>query len=256
MLFVALAVLAAIASLASVPVEIASLSHVQADVPWWAPFVAFAFGFIPTIVAIAIGIGTFRRTPLDIPIIQRLIDCRPGAGQMTRSILVPSILFANISFIVVRGLSEWLEPILVPQLAEIASKQAADPNALSQFQLTLLSFSAGVKEELVFRFGLLTLLVWVGIRFFQLPKSHSLLFWTANLLAVIPFSLVHLLNAAGLEIPITTGLIVAILFTNGAVGLMCGWLYSRYGLESAIITHIVYDLIQFVVWPFLGQAAT
>ncbi len=253
-LFVALVTLAAVASLASVPVEIASLSHEKADIPWWAPFIAFALGFIPTVAAIAIGVGTFPRTELDTPIIRRLVDRQPGAGQMTRAILVPSIFYAAVCFVIVHPFLEWLEPILVPELAKIASEHAADPYALTPLQLTLLSFAAGVREEFVFRFGLLTLFVWVGIRFFRLPKMQSLLFWTANVLAVVPFALTHILNAVGLEIPITSGLIVAVLLANGGVGLMCGWLYSRYGLESAMIAHTGYDVIQFVVWPFLGQS--
>ncbi len=251
-LFVAIVALAALASLASVPMEIASLSHVQSEIPWWAPFIAFAFGFIPTVAAVALGIGTFPATALDFPIIRRLINRRPGAGQMTWAITVPSILFASVGFVVVRGFSEWLEPILVPELAEIASKQA-DENTFTLLQWTLLSFAAGVREELVFRFGLMTFFVWIGIRLFRLPKTHSPLFWTANLFAVIPFALVHLLNAVGLNIPITGGLIAVILLTNGVVGMMCGWLYSRYGLESAIIAHTAYDLLQFVAWPFLHR---
>ena len=113
-----------------------------------------------------------------------------------------------------------------------------------------------MREELLFRFGLLTLLVWIGIRWFRFPKTHSLLFWSANLLAVIPFALVHLINAVGLEIPITPGLIAVILVTNGLVGLTCGWLYSRYGIESAMLAHTIYVFIQFVAWPLLSQCGT
>lgn len=172
---------------------------------------------------------------------------------MTRAILVPSIVFAIAGFVVMHLFSYSLEPIFTPEVAEISRAEAKNSSALSPLQLTLLSFAAGVREELVFRFGFMTLFVWIGIRFFRQPKAQPLLIWSANLLAVVPFALVHLLNAAGLEIPITKGLVVFILFANGAVGLMCGWLYSRYGLESAMITHTVYDLIQFVVWPFLDQ---
>lgn len=254
-LFAALVGLATLASLASIPYEVTSLSQVQADVPWWASIVAFLFGFIPTVAAVAIGTATCPRTALDVPIIRRWVERQPGAGHIARAILIPSLLWALLGFGVVHTFSQWLEPVLVPELAEATPEQAEDAHAISPWQLALLAFAAGVREELVFRFGLLTLCVWVGIRLFRLPNTQAQLFWAANFLAVIPFALVHLLNALGLGIPITTGLIVTILFTNGAVGMMCGWLYSRHGLESAIIAHTVYDLMQFVVWPWLNQLA-
>ena len=251
----ALSSLAAFASLASVPLEIASLSQVQANVPWWAPIVAFTLGFVPSVIAIALGIGTYPATNFDLPIIRRLTDRQPVTGATMCSILIRSVLFATAGFVFVRVFSVWLEPILVPQLAETAREQSAGANTFSRFQLTLLSFAAGVREELVFRFGLMTLLVWIGIKLFRVRKASALLMWTANLVAVFPFALLHSVNVLGLGIPITPGLISVILLSNGAVGLLFGWLYARYGLVAAMTGHTFYDFIQFVAWPGLEGSA-
>tara|TARA_R110002111_G_scaffold178202_2_gene244171 strand:- start:325 stop:1110 length:786 start_codon:yes stop_codon:yes gene_type:complete len=253
--FFALATLAAFASLSSVPLEIAALSEVQSHVPWWAPVIAFAFGFVPSVIAVALGIGTLPATNFDLPIIKRLVDRQPVTGVAMRSILIRSVLFAVAGFVLVRVFSVWIEPLLVPTLAETARDQSRDTNTFSSLQLTLLSFAAGVREELVFRFGLMTLFTWIGIKLFAIPKANSLLIWTANLCAVIPFALVHSINAIGLGIPVTPGLIAVILLSNGAVGLLFGWLYARYGLVAAMTAHTVYDFIQFVIWPGLAESA-
>ena len=253
-IFFALATLAVFASLASVPLEMASLAQVQSNIPWWASGVAFAFGFVPSLIAIALGTRTYSSTSFDLPIVRRITDRQWVAEATMSSILIRSLFLATAGFVCARLFLVWLEPILAPQLAETAQERIADTNSFSQFQLTLLAFAAGVREELVFRFGLMTLLAWIGVKLFGVPKASSLLMWTANLVAVIPFALLHSVNALGLGIPITPGLLSIILLSNGAIGMLFGWMYARYGLVAAMCGHTFYDFIQFVAWPTLEEA--
>ena len=245
-IFLALTVVAAVASIASVPVEIRALADVQPEVPWWAPIVAFLFGFIPTVAAVAIGVLTVWSTSLDVPVVRRLVDGRSGLATATRSILLPSVTCAIVGFLVLHVAGGWLSSLLVPELAQV-------DHALSLWHSLLLSFSAGIREELIFRFGLMTFLVWLGVKLLRLRTPNALLLWTANGIAVIPFALAHILSALGLGMPITPGLVVFILIANGAVGLMFGWLYMRYGIASAMLAHVCYDLMQFLIWPLINH---
>lgn len=242
-IFFALTTLVAIASLASVPLEIAALAQVQSYIPWWASVIAFAFGFVPSVVGIAIGVATLPATGLRLPVIKGLIEGQPINGATIRTILARSVLVAIAGFVSVHLFSLWVGPFLAPAIEEAGRNQNADAVPFSSLQLLLLSFAAGAREGIVFRFGLMTLIIWIGTKLFTIPSENRMLIWTANLSAAIPFALVHSINAFGLGIPITLGLIAVMLLSNGSLGILFGWLYARFGLVAAMTAHTAYDII-------------
>jgi len=112
------------------------------------------------------------------------------------------------------------------------------------------SFMAGVIEEMEFRLGLMTLLAWLGTVLVRRNPPPAGVAWTANVLAVLPFGLLHLTNVQALGAPITPGIIAYVVVANGLVGVVCGWLYWRHGLEAAMLAHFSTDVMLHVV-PFL-----
>ena len=67
----------------------------------------------------------------------------------------------------------------------------------------------------------------------------------------ILFSLAHLTNVVELGIPITSGVVLYLLVSNGIASVLFGWLYWRRGLEAAIFAHIVADIVDKVVIPLI-----
>ena len=135
--------------------------------------------------------------------------------------------------------------------------QNLQPNAQTTWwSMLLLSFSAGVVEEIVFRLGLLTILAW-GMNFLWKPRGGQLkpgAFWAVNILAALFFSLAHFVNYSSLEVSLTFGLIWKTIAGNSLAALVFGWLYWKRGLESAMLTHFSLDVCIYVLAPPLLAA--
>ncbi|HEV3118934.1 MAG TPA: CPBP family intramembrane glutamic endopeptidase [Gemmataceae bacterium] len=250
--FVALLVIALAAALAAVPSEIDSLSAIEGDVTWWAPFIAFLVWAVPSASAVAIGVILGAKVGLGAPLVRGWIVGEPDMSRRLRSCLLPSLLAGIVVSVVLQILGTWAEKRFWPALPENALKAVETVTHIAPWKMILASFAGGVCEELVFRFGLMTLIVWLGIKLVRCQRPGRSLLWTANLLAAVPFALVHLVNAASLGIPITFGLIISILVLNGVAGLVFGWLYARHGIEAAMLAHFVLDFAQFVIRPMVS----
>ena len=126
------------------------------------------------------------------------------------------------------------------------------PNAhTTWWSMLLLSFSAGVTEEIVFRLGLLTILAAVANLLWK-PRKGTLkpgAFWLANSITALLFAMTHFLNYSALEVTLTFGLIWKTIVGNSLAALMFGWLYWKRGLESAMLTHFLLDIFIYVLIP-------
>jgi hypothetical protein len=128
-----------------------------------------------------------------------------------------------------------------------------DLNRASPWQGFLAAISAGVTEEILFRFFGISLVAWLGGVIFKdaegRPKAFivgfSILLW-----AVI-FGLAHLQMPAIVGWELSTATIVRSLVINSLGGLVYGWMYWKKGLESAIVTHFSTDLVLHVIVPLI-----
>ncbi|HEX5704810.1 MAG TPA: CPBP family glutamic-type intramembrane protease [Pyrinomonadaceae bacterium] len=99
----------------------------------------------------------------------------------------------------------------------------------------------GITEELLLRWGLLTLLVWVAWRVFQRrrPQPGTVCFVGAILISSIVFGVGHLPVAVAIGGPLTLPVVAFVVTVNGVFGLIAGYLFWRKGLEAAIIAHML-----------------
>lgn len=98
----------------------------------------------------------------------------------------------------------------------------------------------GLTEELLLRWGLMTLLVWAAWRIFQggkdVPKPAFVV--AAILVSALVFGLGHLPVASLLAGGLTPPLVVYVVTANSLFGVAAGFLYWKRGLESAMIAHM------------------
>lgn len=109
----------------------------------------------------------------------------------------------------------------------------------------------GITEELLVRWGLMTFLLWALHRLAPERVPRTVLAWSAIAVAAILFGVLHLPAAFALIEQVTPYLITYVIAGNTLFGLLAGYLYWRYGLEAAIITHAGSHLVATVAAPVL-----
>jgi membrane protease YdiL (CAAX protease family) len=107
----------------------------------------------------------------------------------------------------------------------------------------------GLTEEILLRWGVMTLLLWLMWRFLagrpRAPRTAHV--WIAITVSAVLFALGHLPMASLLIEDLTRVVMVWIVVANTFFGLVAGYLYWRYGLESAMLAHTIAHILGFVV---------
>lgn len=103
----------------------------------------------------------------------------------------------------------------------------------------------GITEEILLRWGLMTFLVWILWRLLQqgqgVPSANC--FVMAIAISSLLFGLGHLPLAFILSTKVTVSLLAYVIIGNGFFGLIAGYLYWQYGLESAAIAHMLVHVV-------------
>lgn len=98
----------------------------------------------------------------------------------------------------------------------------------------------GVVEEVLMRWGLLPLAVWLLT--FPLGAGAAT-FWTANLLTGLLFAALHWPAYLSAGCRPTPAFFTASVVLNTALALLYGWLFLQYGLLAAVLGHAVTHLM-------------
>lgn len=96
----------------------------------------------------------------------------------------------------------------------------------------------GITEELLMRWGVMTLVVWLGWRLVQRGEGppKAAVMWTATVVSSLLFGAAHLGAAATLT-DLTAAVVVRTILLNALVGASFGWLYWRRNLETGMVAH-------------------
>jgi membrane protease YdiL (CAAX protease family) len=143
-----------------------------------------------------------------------------------------------------------------PWEAELEELEVTLPESIQPpaWQGALVSFSAGVTEEVIFRLFLLTTLAWLGSLVFRDSEGRPNLaiLWIATILVAVLFGLAHLPAAMSIGIPLTPLVIIRSIVLNGVAGIAFGWLYWTRGLESAMVAHFSTDIVLHVLFVLIA----
>lgn len=243
-----------------VPTELAilpySVSLAGAERPgFWALMLGAAIDLLLVAVLAAAGLFIAGRIGLGMPFIEGWAKREPPWQRLPGVVGISILAGILLPFVLV------LDSILAPFIKEASAMNAEgyaanaiDPPA---WQGILAAFSAGVLEETMFRLFGLTLLAWLGARLFRSRNSRPTLrvLWTANILFALLFALAHLPTAGQMGIPLNAIAVIRILIVNGVGGVLFGWLYWSFGLESAMLAHISADVVVHGFVPLITQQA-
>jgi membrane protease YdiL (CAAX protease family) len=112
----------------------------------------------------------------------------------------------------------------------------------------------GITEEVLLRWGLMTVFTWLTWRFVQ-RKSGAVkveIVWLAIAASALLFGAGHLPLAHFLIGSLNGQVVFFVVGVNAAFGLLFGWLYWRRGLESAMVAHAVAHLVSYSATQLQG----
>jgi len=98
----------------------------------------------------------------------------------------------------------------------------------------------GIVEEVQFRWGLISLIAWVGILI--APGSREIILWLAVFLSALVFALYHLAGLRQLGVEPSKATIWSTLLNNIWGSLLFGVAFLLYGLLAAMIAHALAHL--------------
>lgn len=192
-----------------------------------------------------LGLRMGHRVGLGAPLLQRWCGSTPP-GAAARPRPLSAIALGTASALVVLLGMQAIDPLL-PAMLHPPQAAGAGTSALNGL---LASFYGGIAEELQMRLFLMTLVVWIVARLRRRTPGAGA-YWSAIGLAAILFGAGHLPAAQhiwgldGIVVLRTLGL-------NAVVGIACGWLYWRRGLEMAMLAHFSADIVLHVLAPLLA----
>jgi hypothetical protein len=107
----------------------------------------------------------------------------------------------------------------------------------------------GVTEEILIRWGLLSLLAWLAWRVLA-PRAEtppSSVLWLAILLSAVLFGLGHLPTVFAAVGALPASVVAYITIGNALFGIVAGYLFWRFGLEAAVLAHCLAHALAFLV---------
>ncbi len=221
--------LIATASLALVPLE----RLVPGPLPMPVPLLRLLSILQPALLvlgATALGAWVAPKVGLDAPGVRAVAEGRPllpvlrdqvpaavAAGIATAAVLIAYSLFT-------RSLDVSPLPFEVPLVTRL--------------------LYGGIAEELLMRWGLMSLLAWAAWGLGGRPDPvPAWCLWVGASGAALLFALGHLPVLFMAYPNPSPGLLAAVLAGNAVPGLLFGWLFWRRGLEAAMIAHALAHLV-------------
>ncbi len=211
------------------------------EIPEFTPALKLLSLIQPTVimsVMVLIGVGLAGKVGLHAP----AAEAAAGDGKFWPALkpqIVPGIL---------GGVSGGIAIVLISLAARpfLSADVTARITKLGEFlPVPTRLLYGGVTEELLLRWGLMTLLVWliwgVAWRVFQKrqDKPKTAYFIAAIFISAFIFGIGHLPIALMIVPQPTFALILFVITANSVFGLVAGFLFWKKGLESAIIAHML-----------------
>jgi len=106
----------------------------------------------------------------------------------------------------------------------------------------LVSISAAIGEEVWLRLGVMTILASILVRALGQHNLTPRIAWTAIVISALAFGAIHLPQLAAAGAATSFG-VTGTMLGNTLVGIVCGWLFWKRGIISAIAAHFAIDVV-------------
>jgi hypothetical protein len=186
-------------------------------------------------IAAAIGVALAHRVDLQAPFFEALVS-----GGALADALWPQIgpaLIGGVGGALVLIAAYYL--IFRPRIDEPTVKAMEDLRVgLGAWARILYG---GIYEEVLTRWGLMTLFVWLGTLMTGSPAPAVI--WIAIVISGVLFGLGHLPAYLAVGCKKTPMFLTAMITLNLWAAVIFGWLFWQYGLLCAILAHMIFHLV-------------
>lgn len=238
-LFLALWLAGTVAALPLIPVTVV-LGKAGVGVPtisWqYATVTVLAAALVVFSAAIYVGLRTGRRFGLGAPLVEAWLAGEPvtDAGKRLATGAATGSALGLIGIVVAAAMVGGSAAPAMP-MDDVAPLWVGVAHALS----------VGVGEELLFRLGLMSVLVafvrWIMPGDVDNPSGSVM--WTALSLTAVIFTAVHGAPGGAEDATLLVAEPMQMLRLVG--GGLFGWLFWKHGLEAAMAAHFTYDVVLF-----------
>jgi hypothetical protein len=198
-------------------------------------------------ISILVGIGCAYRVGLSSHLIDRWVFHTAKSPSFAVE-MKWSLGVGAAAAIVILLLDRLMQPVLPEAL------RAANNTEQSWLNLLTAMFYGGITEEILMRWGLMSLLVWIAWKGLKqgvaLPSQG--IYQGAIVLAALVFGLLHLPATAAI-VPLTPLVIIRAILLNGIAGIAFGWLFWQYSLEAAMLSHVSFHAFSFALSLLLAR---
>lgn len=193
------------------------------------------------LLAVALGLWAAPKVGLDAPVVRAWAERRP-----TLPALMPQLAPAAWAGAAVAAM-------LVAFWSVVRAQDFAAPVTALETPLAMKLLYGGVVEELLLRWGVMSLFVWIAWRLGGAARPvPAWAIWTGLIASSMLFAAGHL-PVLFVLLPEAPGWFVGLaLAANFLPGMLFGWLYWRRGLEAAMIAHALAHLLSSAALAVLG----
>ncbi len=186
-------------------------------------------------IAAAVGIALAHRVGLQAPFFETLVSGGAVLGAL-RPQIAPTLI-GGVGGAIVFIAAYYV--VFRPRLDDQTVKAMEDLRAGLGIWSRILY--GGIYEEILTRWGLMTLLVWLGALLAGGPAPAVV--WIAIVISGVLFGLGHLPAHLAAGCKKTPLFLAAMISLNLWAALIFGWLFWQYGLLSAILAHMIFHLL-------------
>ena len=185
--------------------------------------------------AAAVGTGLAPRVGLEAPFFEALVSGQPLWAALEPQLVPALILGVGGALAIVAAYYLLFRPRLDGQTVRSMEELRMELGPWARL------LYGGVVEEVLFRWGVMTLLAWMGAELFGGPTPA--LMWTVIVVSGVLFGIGHLPSYRLAGCQVTPLFLALMIVLNLWATLICGWLFWQYGLLAAMIAHMLYHLV-------------
>lgn len=203
------------------------------------------------IPAAAVGLWVAPRIDLGAPYLEHWFDGAPRPNRPFSSIVWPAFVWAVVPALIAFAVDEFFRYVLG---IDFPAPEIHARINVPWWRSVLASFWAPWAEETFDRLFLLSLIAYLLMKLFRISSNglgRPVALWIAIVGTSLFFGWYHISNEQIFVNPVPAIVQLRTILIIIPAGLAFGWIYVRRGLEAAILSHFIIDLIVHGIRPIV-----